>query len=329
LEPAAQVLSLTARTIQRWRGQGVSVDRRCGPLTRPANQLTATERKRVLAIANAPKYRDISPKQIVPRLADEGIYVASESTFYRILRAEQQLAHRERCRPATHRRPKEKTATGPCQVWSWDITYMKSTVAGRFFYLYMVMDVWSRKIMAATVFNKECGQNSAVLLVEAYHHHGVNPDGLVLHSDNGGPMKGSTMLATLQRLGVVPSFSRPGVSNDNPFSEALFRTMKYRPGYPSQPFAREQDAQRWVDGFVSWYNTEHLHSEIRFVTPDDRHYGCESEILKKRERVYRQAQQRNPNRWTGSIRNWKPIEMVQLNPEKKRPLEEGLCNKAA
>jgi len=329
LESAAQVLALTSRTVQRWRGQGVSVDRRCGPKNSPANKLTAKERRRVLAIANAPKYRDMSPKQIVPRLADEGIYVASESSFYRILRAEHQLAHRERCRPATHRRPKEKVSSGPCQVWSWDITYLKSTVAGQFFYLYMIMDVWSRKIMAAAVFRKECGQNSAVMLVEAYHHHGVNPAGLVLHSDNGGPMKGSTMLATLQRLGVVPSFSRPGVSNDNPFSESLFRTMKYRPGYPSRPFASEQDAQRWVDGFVTWYNTEHLHSEIRFVRPDDRHYGREMEILKTRDRVYTEARQRTPNRWSGSIRDWTPVTMVQLNPEKKKLYEESACQEAA
>ena len=112
------------------------------------------------------------------------------------------------------------------------------------------------------------------------------------------------MLATLQRLGVVPLFSRPGVSNDNPFSESLFRTMKYRPGYPSQPFTREEDAEGWVDGFVRWYNTEHLHSEIRFVTPDDRHYGRETDILERRELVYTQARLSNPNRWTRSIRNW-------------------------
>ena len=329
MQPAAQTLDLTSRTVQRWRCQGVCTDRRCGPLAGPANKLTAKERKQVLAVANAPRHRDLSPKQIVPRLADEGIYVASESTFYRILREEGQLAHRERCRPATHRRPREKLATGPCQVWSWDITYLKSTVAGRFFYLYLVMDVWSRKIIAATVFSKECGQNSALMLVEAYHRHGVDPDGLVLHSDNGGPMKGSTMLATLQRLGVVPSFSRPGVSNDNPFSESLFRTMKYRPGYPSQPFTSEQDAQRWVNNFVNWYNTEHLHSEIRFVTPDDRHYGRETAILTKRKEVYAQAQQKNPNRWARQPRNWEPIAIVRLNPERKRPSEEDLCDEAA
>ena len=200
---------------------------------------------------------------------------------------------------------------------------------GRFFYLYMILDVWSRKIIAATVFSKECGQNSALLFVEAFHRHGVDPKGLVLHSDNGGPMKGSTMLATLQRLGVVPSFSRPGVSNDNPFSESLFRTLKYRPEYPARPFATEYEAQRWVDAFFHWYNTEHLHSEIRFVTPDDRHYGRETAKLNKRKEVYEQARQKTPERWAQQTRNWEPVEIVRLNPERKRPSEEDLCSEAA
>ena len=329
LKPTAQILGLTSRTIQRWRHPEAEEDGRRGPLTTPANKLTPAERQQVLSVANSPKYRELSPKQIVPRLADEGCYVASESSFYRILRREKQLAHRERCRPATHRRPREKVATGPCQVWSWDITYLRSTVTGQFFYLYMVLDVWSRKVMAATVFSKESGQNSALLFVEAFHRHGVDPKGLVLHADNGGPMKGSTMLATLQRLGVVPSFSRPGVSNDNPFSESLFRTLKYRPEYPSRPFASEYGAQRWVDAFVHWYNTEHLHSEIRFVTPEDRHSGREVVKLYKRREVYEQARQKNPCRWTQQLRNWEPIEVVRLNPDRKRPPEEVLCSKAA
>jgi len=329
LKPAAQMLGLTARTIQRWAHRDDDNDRRQGPVTAPANKLTPAEREEVLSVANSPRYRELSPKQIVPRLADEGQYVASESSFYRILRQERQLAHRERCRPATHRRPREKVATGPCQVWSWDITYLRSTITGQFFYLYMILDVWSRKIMAATVFSKECGQNSALLCVEAFHRHKVDPKGLVLHSDNGSPMKGSTMLATLQRLGVVPSFSRPGVSNDNPFSESLFRTLKYRPEYPSRPFASEFEAQRWVDAFVHWYNTAHQHSEIRFVTPDDRHYGREAAKLNKRKEVYEQARQRNPGRWTRQTRNWEPIEIVRLNPERKKSPDEELCSEAA
>ena len=329
LKPASQLLGLAARTVQRWRRLDDGDDRRSEPQSAPANKLTPAERQQVLTVANSPKYRDLSPKQIVPRLADDGRYVASESTFYRILREENQLAHRERCRPATHRRPREKVATGPCQVWSWDITYLKSQVRGRFYYLYMTIDVWSRKIVAASVYEKECGQNSALMLVETCHRHKVNPEGLVLHSDNGSPMKASTMLSTLQRLGVIPSFSRPGVSDDNPFSESLFRTMKYRPEYPSGPFASLSASQCWVDTFVQWYNTDHLHSQIRFVTPDDRHYGREESILKKRREVYAEARHKNPDRWSGQIRNWQPVAVVRLNPEKNETPEEVSLKKVA
>lgn len=328
LEQAAQVLGLTSRTIQRWRGLNSGYDRRNGPRT-PAHQLSLAERQQVLAVANAPEYRDLSPRQIVPRLADAGQYVASESTFYRILRAEKQLAHRERCRPVTHRRPKEKKATGPCQVWSWDITYLRSPVRGVYFYLYIIMDVWSRKIMAATVFSHERDQNSAWLFGEAIRRYAVDPLGLILHSDNGSAMKGATMLATLQKLGVMPSFSRPGVSNDNPFSESLFRTLKYRSEYPTQPFASEQQAQQWVDHFVQWYNSEHLHSEIRFVTPDTRHNGKEKSLLDHRKEVYESARKKNPGRWSQSTRNWEPVGAVILNPAPKIVLEEGQAQKAA
>jgi len=126
-------------------------------------------------------------------------------------------------------------------------------------------------------------------------------------------MKGSTMLATLQNLGVVPSFSRPRVSDDNPYSEALFRTLKYRPEYPSRPFSSLDEAREWVGAFVNWYNSEHLHSSIRFVTPDDRHFGREAAILGKRQQVYEKARGKNPNRWSGKPRNWKAIEEVHLN----------------
>jgi transposase InsO family protein len=324
LRPAARILGLTCRTVQLWRNQNGGYDRRNGPKTSPANKLTLTERQQVLAVANSSEYRDLSPRQIVPRLADQGRYLASESTFYRILRAENQLVHHERCRPVTHRRPKEKKATGPCQVWSWDITYLKSTIRGQFFYLYMILDVWSRKVMAAQVYPVERDQNSSLLFMESVCHHNIDPEGLILHCDNGSPMKGSTMLATLQHLGVMPSFSRPQVSNDNPYSESLFRTLKYRSEYPSQPFASIEEAQQWVDRFVLWYNTEHRHSESRFVTPDERHYGQEKAILDKRKDVYELARQKNPNRWTNQTRNWEPVEVVILNPAPKRPSEEGL-----
>jgi transposase InsO family protein len=315
IEAAVQTLGLSVRTWQRWQKQGGGGDRRRGPHTAPANKLTPAEREKVLAIANAPEFRDLSPKQIVPRLADPGDYIASESTFYRVLREESQLTHREPSRPATSHRPREHVATGPCQVWSWDITYLKSPLLGQFYYLYLILDVWSRKIVAAAVYTEERNEHASRLFVQACRRLGLDPDGLVLHSDNGGPMKGATMLATLQKLGVVASFSRPRVSDDNPYSEALFRTLKYRPGYPSQPFASPEAAQRWVDGFVAWYNTEHLHSAIRFVSPDDRHFGREAAILAQRRQVYEQARQRNPQPWAQKTRNWDPIAVVYLNPD--------------
>jgi len=178
------------------------------------------------------------------------------------------------------------------------------------------VDVFSRKIVGWAVHEVENSELAATLIREAAFKEGVDPGQLVLHSDNGGPMKGATMLATLQWLGIVPSFSRPRVSNDNPYSEALFRTVKYRPEYPYKPFKSLEDARLWVDSFVGWYNDEHRHSAIRFVTPSQKHTGEEKIILRHREEVYKQARKLNPSRWTGSVRNWEPIEKVVLNPLK-------------
>jgi len=315
LKRACEVFGLSARSVQRWREQPGGEDRRLGPRTDPPNKLSQAERQEVLSTSNSSEYRELSPKQIVPSLADQGIYLASESTFYRILREEGQMVHREPSRPAIHSKPREHVATGPCQVWSWDITYLRTSVRGQFYYLYMVEDVWSRKIVGWAVHREESMDLASELAKRICEQMGIDPTGVVLHSDNGGPMKGSTMLATLQRLGIIPSFSRPRVSDDNPFSEALFRTMKYRPEYPRKPFESIEQARAWVAGFVQWYNTEHLHSAIRFVTPDDRHYGKEKEILEKRRRVYEAARRRHPNRWTGKVRNWEPISVVFLNPD--------------
>ncbi len=322
LEPACEILGLSVRTIQRWQGQGGGEDRRHGPKREPPNKLSGAERQEVLEIATSPAYCDLSPHQIVPRLADEGLYVASESTMYRLLREAALLAHRGRSREAIRRRPQEHVATGPCQVFSWDITYLRSPVRGSFYYLYLILDVWSRKILGAAVYREESMDLASELFKRTCREQELDPQGVVLHSDNGGPMKGSTMLATLKSLGVVASFSRPRVSDDNPYSEALFRTLKYGSEYPSGPFASLEAARQWVAGFVAWYNTEHRHSAIRFVTPEERHSGREKEILKQRQRVYEQARRRNPQRWSGATRNWHPIETVYLNPEKKSSPED-------
>lgn len=313
LERACEVVGVAARTLQRWARPGAGEDAREGPRRAPGNKLGEAERRKIVATANAPEHKDLSPKQIVPRLADQGVYLASESTFYRVLRAEGLLAHRERSRPPSPR-PKEHVATGPNEVWSWDITWLPAALRGTFFYLYLVEDVWSRKIVGWAVETEESMEHGARLVAETARAEGVPPDQLVLHSDNGGPMKGSTMLATLQRLGIVPSFSRPRVSDDNPFPESLFRTLKYRPEYPSRPFASLEDARAWVAAFVRWYNTRHLHSAIRFVTPEDRHAGRETRILDGRREVYERARRRRPERWAKGIRNWAPLGNVKLNP---------------
>lgn len=315
-EAATQLLGLSPRTLERWREQGAQggEDRRRGPLTEPGNKLSEAERAAVVETANLPQYRDLSPKQIVPRLADEGTYLASESTFYRTLRAEDQMAHRARSRPATSHRPREHVATGPHQVWAWDITYLPGPIRGTFFFLYLILDVWSRKIVGAAVHAEENSARASELFLRACHQLSLDPNGLVLHSDNGGPMKGSTMLATLQWLGVVASFSRPRVSNDNPHAEAVFRTVKYCPQYPSQPFASLEEARLWVEAFVHWYNTQHRHSAIRYVTPDERHFAREEAVLAHRHRVYQEARERNPQRWSGPTRDWSPVGEVRLNP---------------
>jgi len=313
---ACQVIGVSARTLERWR-TGLADDARQGPRRAPANKLTTAERRAVLATVNTTEFRDLSPNQIVPRLADAGRYLASESTIYRILRAEDQLTHRGRARAAVRRPPRAHVATGPEQVWSWDITYLKTPVRGQFLYLYLMVDIWSRKVMGWAVHEEEAAAHAAHLFREICRRGRLNPAGIVLHADNGGPMKGATMVATLERLGVRPSFSRPGVSNDNPFSEALFRTLKYRPAYPERPFADLGAARTWVAAFVRWYNHDHRHSAIRFVTPEERHTGRDRALLQQRHVVYQRARARTPARWSGATRNWSPISEVRLNPERE------------
>jgi transposase InsO family protein len=310
---ASDVLGLHPRTLQRWRAQDVGDDRRYGPKTRPKNQLTERERRAVLETVNAPAYRDLSPNQIVPRLADEGRYVGSEATIFRILRAEGQLVHRGRSRPPVRAAAEEHIARSPNEVWSWDISYLKTTVRGRFYYLYLILDVYSRRIMGWAVHDAESSEQASVLFRDACAAAALDPKGLVFRSDNGGPMRGSTMLATLDQLGVRASFSRPGVSADNPFSEALFRTVKYRPDYPA-PFDSLHEARTWVSTFVAWYNNEHRHSALRFVTPDERHHGRDAATLAARARVYEHARRRHPERWSGATRNWTPVGAVRLGP---------------
>lgn len=313
---ACEILGISVRTLQRWDQRDGGEDRRRGPLNGPANRLSDDERQQIISTATQEEFQNLPPSQIVPKLADRGIYIASESTFYRTLRSVNLNTPRGKKSNIKHSRPSPLISTGPNQVWSWDITYCRSIVRGLFFYLYMILDVWSRKIVGWAVHECESNELASLLIREAVRREGVDEDQLILHSDNGGPMKGATMLATLQMLGVVPSFSRPSVSNDNPFSESTFSTMKTCPAYPDKPFESKEAVEDWVAEFVNWYNYEHLHSGIRFITPADRHHGNDRDILQYRQEVYQEARKQNPSRWSGETRDWTPITEVYLNPEK-------------
>ena len=310
---ACQVVGVDERTLQRWQTPTNIEDGRQGPITAPRNKLTELEREAILATAARPEFFNRSPHQIVPALADEGQYVGSESSFYRLLKLKDLLAHRGRTKIGQMKKPKSFEATAPRQLFSWDITYLLSQVRGQYFYLYLFLDIFSRKIVGAEVHAAESMEHSSRLLKLICAREGIKDGELTVHADNGGPMKGATMLVTMQWLGVVPSFSRPSVSNDNPFSESMFRTLKFCPIYPTKPFENIEAARAWVIRFVEWYNNEHLHSGISFTTPASRHEGKDTEILKQREVVYASAQKKNPNRWSKATRNWSRIESVKLN----------------
>lgn len=315
---ACAELEISDRTLRRWTKDGqLHADQRpLVPRPEPANKLSAAERAAVLEVCNSKEFCSLPPSQIVPKLADQGRYLASESSFYRILRADGQQHHRGRARPPVRRKPPTSyLASAPCEVWTWDITWMPGPVAGMFFYLYLIVDIFSRKIVGWEVHERESADLAAVLIRQAVLAEGCFMQPLVLHADNGSPMKGATMKTTMEKLGITASYSRPRVSNDNPFSEALFRTCKYRPDWQSKGFTTKTDAQAWVKSFASWYNGEHLHSAIRFVTPDARHAGHDRETLANRAILYANARAQKPERWSGTTRNWHPAGPVWLNPE--------------
>lgn len=325
---ACQELGLSLRTLQRWTYENtIAADGRTTmQRATPANALTATERDAILQLCNSPEYAHLPPSQIVPRLADQGRYLASESTFYRVLHAAGQQHRRGRVqRPKRHPAPTTHVANGPNQLWSWDITYLPSPVRGQYYYLYLIEDLYSRKGVGWEVHAQECGDKAAALLQRSVLNEQCLYQPLVLHSDNGAPMKSVTLLSKMYDLGITPSRGRPRVSNDNAFSESLFRTLKYCPQWPHNGFASLDEARAWVRDFIRWYNTEHRHSRIRFVTPAERHRGQDHDVLARRDELYQQARVEHPERWSGNTRNWQPVGTVTLNPEK----QDATQNKAA
>ena len=322
LASACALVGLDPRTLQRWTiGEGISRGDRRIEAHRPvpSHALSEAERARIIAVVNEPRFAETPPARIVPALADEGIYIASESSFHRVLRAHGQMHRRGRAHPPrTSRPPTTHIATCPGEVWCWDVTFLPAQIQGRWFYLYLILDLYSRKIVGFEVHDTDSADHAAHLarrtaLAEGVHAMPVRP---VLHGDNGASLKATTVLAMLHWLGIKPSYSRPRVSDDNAFVEALFRTAKYRPEFPLKGFAELDAARQWAARFVHWYNDEHRHSGIRYVTPGQRHAGQDRRVLMARHALYQEARERNPRRWSGPTRNWTPATAVTLNPER-------------
>jgi len=317
LELACRELGISVRTYQRWmKGGGVdSFDKRPTAKRRPpSNKLSKEEKTEILEVCNSATFADLTPAQIVPKLADQGIYIASESTFYKVLKEANQSIKRTRVNPPRTSSLTTHIATGPNQVWSWDITWLPAFIKGAYYKLYMVIDVFSRLIINWEIHEVESSKHAQDLIKKAVFKHKVFQEPLVLHSDNGSPMKAQDFQNLLVQLGVTKSYSRPRVSNDNPFSESLFKTLKYTKDFPLEGFGSIDEARTWVRNFVELYNTEFLHSGIKFVTPLQRHTGKDVEILAKRDEVYKEAKQKRPERWSTGTRDWSRIDQVALNP---------------
>lgn len=323
LERACAEVGITGRTLLRWKADDglVTGDRR--PRRGSPHARACVERRGApnpaARVANEARFAELPPARIVPALADEGIYLASEASFQRVLRAHGQSRRRGRAKaPRAGRPPSTHVATAPRQLWCWDMTYLPAEIVGRWFYLYLILDAFSRKIVGFEVHDTDDSLHAAHLvkrtaLAEGIHAMDARP---ALHGDNGATFKATTVLAMLHWLGIKPSYSRPRVSDDNPFVESLFRTAKYRPEFPARGFADLEAARAWASRFVRWYNHEHLHSGIRYVSPADRHDGRDGEILQRRHALYLEARRRNPRRWSRQTRSWSRIDVVTLNPER-------------
>jgi len=304
------ILEISQRTIERWRKAPGIGDLRRGPNTKP-NAYSEQERAQILERINQEDYVDMCPAQIVCHETDKGNYLASESTMYRILNDAKQNKKRGRAAAPKPRPKPELVAHQPNKVWVWDITYLPLHTRGKHVYLYWVMDLFSRKIVGFKVCEVESMDESSQMIEKLVVGMGLVESGLILHSDNGGPMKGSTMKWTLDKLKVHQSLSRPGVSNDNAHCESSFHTLKYRPGYPCSMEDLEQ-WNAWVTQFVKWYNEEHMHSGIGYVTAQQRYEGTDVEVLRRRRQVYAQARAGNPKRWSGAPRLWPRPDSVRL-----------------
>lgn len=292
--------------------------------TRPARSLEPSERKAVLDTLNSPAYADLAPAQIYNQLLDAGTYLCSTRTMYRILGENQQVRERRDVARHPHYQRPELLATAPNQVWSWDITKLKGPVKASYYSLYVLLDVFSRYVVGWLIADSERASLAARLITESCHKQGIEPGQLTLHADRGAPMTAKSTVQLLADLDIAQSHSRPRVSDDNPFSESHFRTMKYRPEVPVR-FASKVHAIDVFRGLFRWYNTEHRHSGLAYMTPEDVHLGRVFRVMARRQRVLDEAHRRWPERFARNPLALAPPAEVWINPPAKGDLADSIA----
>lgn len=283
----------------------------------PSHALSPAEKARVREVLNSERFMDQAPRQVYARLLDEGTYLCHWRTMYRILSAHDEVRERRLVRRhPTYQKP-ELLATAPNQVWSWDITRLRGEASGIHYPLYTLLDIFSRYVVGWMIAEAESSQLAKQLIAASAHKHGIQPDQLTLHADNGRPMKGKPLSQLLVDLGITRSHTRPHTSDDNPFSEAQFKTMKYRPDYPDR-FASIGAARQWARPFFDWYNHDHYHSGLNLLTPASVHYGDALRVQLQRQTVMSVAYQAHPERFMHGLPSVKGAPTaVYINPPKE------------
>ncbi len=283
---------------------------------KPKRALDDGERQRVLDILHAPENIDKAPAEIVATLMDQGEYHCSTRTMHRILESEKEVKERRNQRRHPNYAKPELLATAPNQVWSWDITKLKGPVKWSYYHLYVILDIFSRYTVGWMIAHRESAALAKTLISQTCARQGIGPDQLTLHADRGTSMKSKPVALLLSDLGVTKTHSRPHVSNDNPFSESQFKTMKYRPEFPKR-FGSIEDARVFCRTFFHWYNNEHRHSGIAMYTPETVHYGRAEKAARQRERVLLEALEKHPERFVNKTPTPQALpEAVWINPPK-------------
>ncbi len=313
--PLCEALKIPRASFYRQRVKSATVASAV-PRPRPEHALSETEQQNVLAMLHAPRFVDLAPSHVYAQLLEEGHYLCSIRTMYRLLAANNEV--RERRAVASHpvyTKP-ELLATGPNEVWSWDITKLKGPVKWTYYYLYVILDIFSRYVVGWMIAERESATLAKRLITESCCKQNIVEEQLTLHADRGSSMKSKVVAQLLSDLGVTKTHSRPHVSNDNPFSESQFKTMKYRPEYPNR-FGSIQDARVFAVDFFRWYNEEHRHCGIALYTPSDVHYGRVEQIQQDRQATLDAAYQQHPNRFVNKPPEAAmPPQAVWINPPK-------------